>query len=855
MINTEKYVGYMSLMLAFDANTEVFAEETTVLPKLIVEGQRASLMSAQQIKLNSTQIVDSMVAEDIDKLPDVSVGEALQRITGVQTARDRGEAGLVTLRGLTQIQTLMNGREVFTAGNGRNLDFNDIPASLISGIDVYKSSSADQIDGGLAGSINLRTRKPLDFDEPTLTLSGRAIHGDLVNETKPHISILATDSWQLTGKGKFGALLHISHQTRAFREDQKSAGFPDARTDIVSGQNVIFAGGTSETVSVGERERTAIDINFQWQPSQRWEFYLEGRHAEFITLQESYQANVGTSTTFTAGSPVLFPGSNDLQSITWTNSDLSTLSFARDVKDRLSQVALGSSWKGDNLDINADLNYSESINSLFFSGFLLGTTAPLFSHDISGFTPNTSVEGSSFLDPVNYTFNNLLYREWLYQGDQVSFTLDGEYWLKNDYIESITSGVRFSRRRADNAMGLIIDDKAVSVAASSRTNYLQTRSYNDFYSSVNNIQPYLVGDISNARDVLAMRTAFGVTDPLKRVNELGQWRIQENTQAAFLIANIDMVSLPLVGNAGLRVVRTEQTVDGFQSIPSNNTIAAINNDESYIDVLPSINLRYEIKPDWYLRGAASKTLRRADFNQLSPSLNLVRFPLTPEKNVGSSGNPSLEPIRSDNVDIAVEHYINEYSAVSLTAFVKKVDGFIVTESKPELHDGEIYQVSRPQNSNAADIHGLEFSYQQFYDSLPGWMSGLGMQFNYTYVDSQTPSETLGRDIALANLSKHSFNLIGMYEKDAISARLAYNWRDDYISYIASTGAGAFPVYVEDYDWLDASLRYRSNDQFSVKLEASNLLDTKRRSYFGNERRVADVLRNGRQFGLVFTLKM
>ena len=123
-------------------------------PTVLVAGKRASLISAQDIKRERIGIVDAVVAEDITRMPDVSVTDALQRITGVQILRDRGEGAGVAIRGLTQMETTLKGREVFTAGTGRNLDFADIPAELLAGIDVYKTSSADLPERGVGGTID-----------------------------------------------------------------------------------------------------------------------------------------------------------------------------------------------------------------------------------------------------------------------------------------------------------------------------------------------------------------------------------------------------------------------------------------------------------------------------------------------------------------------------------------------------------------------------------------------------------------------------------------------------------------------------------------------------------------------------
>ena len=248
-------------------------------------------------------------------------------------------------------------------------------------------------------------------------------------------------------------------------------------------------------------------------------------------------------------------------------------------------------------------------------------------------------------------------------------------------------------------------------------------------------------------------------------------------------------------------------------------------------------------------------MTRPDFNQLSPSATLAQNTINPALNTGSAGNPDLQPIRSKNFDMAVERYFSPTTSAYATLFLKKVDGFITTVSNPEIYDGVTYQVSRPQNTAPADIKGVEVGYQQFFDFLPGWMRGLGLQANYTFVDSNTPDKTLGTDVPLQNLSRHSANLIGMYELGRLSARIAYNWRDRFLSSVANfVGVGAVPVYTKAYGWLDASVTWRIDDRTSIALEGSNLLRTVRESYYGVETRPQSAWLNDRQISLTATIR-
>lgn len=829
------------------------------LPPVIVVGKRASLMSAQEIKRDKLDIVDAVVADDINKLPDFSVTDALQRITGVQIARDRGEGAGVAIRGLTQMETTLNGREVFTAGLGRNLDFADIPAEMVSSINVYKTSSADHIEGGVGGTIDLRTRHPFDFSSRKIVGSARLIHGDLVNESKPQFSVLASDRWKTAGSGEFGALVTLSRQKRAWREDQKGTGNPIARTDLIPGQTVVAPNGTSETTSAGERERNAGSVVLQWRPAKNFELYAEGSYAEFRTLQDSYQVNVTAAPTFVAGSPTLFPGTNDLKSITWTNAPVSILSFARDTIDRTRQAAVGGRWTDKALTLKADVSHTASYNELYFSGPFLAGTAANFTQDLATRVPGSSVAGTDLLNPANFQYSGIAYRTRPFDGKLTTAQLDGEYQLLNSFVDTLAAGVRYARRGASNAPGLIFADASVTgISAADKPEFVMPNPYRNFFpgEGVSSIGNFMVGNLATARNAAGLRSAFGITAPIPAAaSPLGVWDIDEETQAAYLLTTFKGTALPLDGNAGLRVVRTHESVSGGLSVPATGAVMPIKLDSTYTDYLPSLNLRYQLREGLYLRGAASKTITRPNFDQLSPSLTLIRNPINPSLNQGSAGNPDLNPIRSDNLDLALEKYFNPTTSVYATAFLKRVDGFVTTVSSPETYDGVTYQVSRPQNSSSARIKGVELGYQQFFDFLPGWLSGLGVQANYTYVDSATPNTTLGGNLPLQNLSKHSANLVGMVEKGRVSARIAYNWRDKFLSGITNlVSIGALPVYTRGYGWLDASVSYRVNDHVTLALEGTNLLGTVRTAYYGVETRPQGAWINDRQLSLTATIR-
>jgi iron complex outermembrane receptor protein len=766
--------------------------------EIVVVGKRASLATAQAIKREKIEIVDSVVAEDINKLPDHSVAEAMQRITGVQVARDRGEGSAtqnnysandarlspgISIRGLPMVETLFNGREVFTAGGGRTFNFADIPAEMVSAISVYKTSSAAHIEGGLGGLVDLRTRHPFDFTGREVVVRAGAMRGDLADETTPLFSLLATDRWE-TGIGEVGALLNVGYQKRSYREEYTESG-----TTTVNGQSLPSS--LAQTTNVGERTRFGASIILQWRPTEQLELYAEAHHSQFKTLENA--AQVFVTNTGAASNIVLFPGTNDAASVTWAGASIAEIPGAsRDTIDRNTQVAVGGNWVGDALTLKADLSHTRSYNNLEYSSVFLAnrdaSNNPLdnatgFTHNVSNSPATRSFAASSPTYNTATPIHNLV----PFEGELTALQFDAEYQVYGKLLDALSGGVRYADRKASDGKGQLS---------------------------------------------LAQPTS----------NPLGTWRIEETTQSAYAMAKIKVDGLPLDGNFGVRVVRTEESQHGFQG-SSNASVQSIGFERSYVDTLPSVNLRYELSQGLYLRGAASKTITRPDFNKMSPSLTLNAAQVIP---IGAAGNPDLRPMRADNYDLALEKYLGKTTSVYLTGFRKNVDGFISNVTNPETHDGIVYQVTRPFNTGASVIRGAEVGYQQFYDFLPGWLSGLGLQVNYTYIDSDVEDSNL----PLAGLSRHSYNIIGIYEKGPVSARIAYNWRDRYLTSVSS----GIPVYLDAYGWLDASVSYRFTDKISLAIEGTNLLNTVRTSYYGRETRPQTSWTNDTQVSAIVTVR-
>ncbi|WP_213981002.1 TonB-dependent receptor [Sphingomonas sp. dw_22] len=853
--------GMSATAFAQDAqsqNPPAAEDQATVDQEIVVTGIRASISSAQSIKRNSDQIVDSIVAEDIGKLPDVNVAEALQRVSGIQVARDRGEGAGIAIRGLTQVLTTMNGREVFTAGDGRSFNLQDVPAELVAGLDVYKTPSANLIEGGIGGVVDVRTRKPLDKKGLVVSGSLRARYSDLPDKVKPLASLLLSNTWNVGSEGELGILISGAYQERAFGTDLNDIGSPLLRDDVIPGQTVVAPNGSYQPAIGGNRRRIGLDGMIQYKPNPDLEFYAQASYQDFNSIQNQFGLNIPTTLSNCPtpaggarrcdpipGTAVLAPGTNDVQKISYANVPFSTFGVSRDTYDENQQYSAGAKWDTGPAHLSLDVNYSKSKNTLYYAELDLAGVAPRIDQDITTTVPTMKISGIDLNDINSFTVGSMTLNQNYYTGELKAIRGDASFDIESDFLKSMDFGFRLADRTTDFKPVRFFQTKGGSAAPYS--SLFIANPLNDMFSGSTNIdQNFLVADFNKLRgDFDGVREQLGIAvEPA--VTPLGIYSIHEKTYAGYAMAKFKYDGgLHLDGNIGIRIIKTSLQVVGNRATfaqrpgtgtsPSNPAVfdqtgfAPVNVDTSYVTALPSANIRFKLTDKLQLRLAASQAITRPNFGQLAPTLTLV-----PGAQTGSSGNPDLSPLKSDQLDASLEYYFSPTGSVYAAAFYRKVEDFIQSSSRgQETIDGIVYQITRPANSGNGKIKGFEVGGQTFFDFLPGLLSGFGVQANYTFVDSNTTTSFAGLSAPLSNLSKNSFNVSGIYEKGPVSARIAYNWRDKFLTGITGSGSalGNYPTYRKPYGWLDASLSVDITKQVTFTLEGSNLTRAKTDTYF------------------------
>lgn len=811
-----------------DAEGEIFELEA-----FVVSPVKDSLIEAQQIKRTSDPFVDSIVAQDIGKLPDNTVADALQRVPGVQVTRGAGEVNSVLIRGLPNLATTLNGEEIFT-GVGRGVALQDLPADLISAVNVYKSRTAEQVEGGIAGLIDIQLRNPFDFDGQKTAGSVRLLQMDDADETNWVGSVMTSNRWELANGGQFGALFAASHQDIKY-QDQTIYNFlwqnQGATND--AGEPLVYPFNSGPIVHRGDRQRTAYNLNLQWEPSEGLQFYTNWLYTGYENKYQNYFF-VGLPFTGAVQSYELYPGTDDVVSeLVTANHFLITSTQAYDDKTDGYNGVVGVRKEAGDTTWSSEFiyNYNKFVNQNLIMDIAKGGI-PEFRmnfHQNNHF--NATAPGTDLSQPDGYGIWGLFDNNGYAEGESLVWRGDVERRLQSELFHKYKVGLRFSQRdvssrqsnRADVApasgrgvtpvsdvagLGAIAPDGNFGPDELALQNWF-TPSADFLYSKPDEV-----------------RSLFGLPAGPAPFNDAVAFDDTETTYAAYgqIHYGTDIGEMPLDGQIGLRVVKTNVDLTGYDDDP-------IQESTSQTDFMPVVNGRLLITPKTQLRASFGRSITRPEFSDLNPVVNLTGPTTTGGAfGTGSGGNPNLEAVTSDNYDLSLERYYSDDSYFSLAGFYREIDGYVLGFSELETIDGEQFSVSRPRNSGKSTLQGIETGVQHFFEALPGF----GLQANYTYITGETDDPANNRTLDLANVSRNSFNVILIYEKNRFSSRLAYNWRDSYVESFGNTDGPGGPsgvVWVDATDRLDFSASYKLNEWATVSLDMTNILQDGRQDYF------------------------
>lgn len=868
--------------------------DASTLSTVVVTPLRSSLGSAAEMKQDSDNIVDSIVSEDIGKMPDNSVADAMQRITGVQIAQGfQGETDTVVVRGLPNVVTTLNDREIFSS-TGRQFAFQDLPATAVKGVQVYKTSDASLPDGGIAGLVNMQLYRPLDFKGPEVAATITGTNSAEAARTDGNASLLLSDRWH-TDAGDFGALINASINTQHYDYKAVWGDFPTLLQGN-NGQPVRTPNGSLVEVpnqfgadyNIGYRRRPEVNYALQWKPNDQIEIYAEGLFDyDYDSYNQPYffDGPNGSSklNAYTVGNncyadalPGAYYGQRvcDATSGSWTGAGYAATStqthqeYGHDL-----QNSIGAKWHNDVLSLSTDLSDTASSfeeNTLIVDTFLKGPLTTLWS-GTAGNQQNWSIAGSPQNNAQNYYLNGL-FQTWDDQrGSELAWRADGVYTFDSGFFQNLQFGVRAADHKssADGSVQNSIPppggtgdipldpNPANQVLARFPASYFCAQPSSPALAGgwLSGCYNYLVGNAN------AIRALYGTNLGLAPVDPGRYFNIDEKTYAGYLQTAYatTLFGMPLDGLIGARVEGVHRDLDAYSFNADTGAYTPLQLSTHAPVYLPNISAVWHFTDNLQARFNAAKTVTYPDFGDLNPSISLNPGTIN-RAGTGTSGNAYLDPIRSTNYDVSLEWYFAPSSYASAGGFYRNINGYIQNYQTNEVIDGQPYQINSPQSAGSGYLEGVELAYQQFFDFLPGIWNGLGTQLNFTYINGSTKSpEFIGGPMVTAplqNVSKDNYNVVLMYEKYNWSLRLAYDFRSRYIDGFNAQNVASVNDEIVPANQVDLSIGYNLNDHSTIVLQATNLLGADLHEYWGDgDTRPRDIRFQDRTISLGFRFKL
>jgi TonB-dependent receptor len=703
----------------------------TQLEKVTVTGVRASLTKSLANKRTADQVVESVVAEDIGKLPDNNVVEALQRVTGIQvTNRAGGEVGTLSIRGLPDVATTWNGRNIFTA-SGTQVALQDIPSTLVRQIDVYKTRDASQLENGIAGQIDVKSLRPFDFKGEKYSLLARETYLDPAKKWNPQLSAMASNRWK-TDIGDVGALVNLSMTRTNYRNESVTPGAmvpftsPNA-AEVPPGytplqrvfDNNVWTPGTytglpqkaGSTLNFngkaypyylsrdaifqsdveGRRERPAANVALQWQPNDDAVYTFEAmyngyRDKIFNRLLFSFVDWWGSLGPNPASTITTFPGTNVIKTRTVNNVyGFNSGDYTTSATDSRI-LALNGKWNlGDRLRLEGDLSYQTSSFHSEFTATRIDRVAPSITVDFNSGGGNMAFkfnDNAELVDPAKWNVAQFYDNANRNEGSAGTASLSGSYDADWGALKTLSFGARFDSRKASEAnrtQSGFLGRNLASLGA----NYYHVNS--GFGTDIADVpRSWMEPNAYYIRDNIdAWRKLYNSVDAnfmtSDKLSLQKTFDVKEDTTNLFLMADTDseLFGRRLRANFGVRYVQVNTSMTAYSVNATTKAVTPTNGEKTARKFLPSLTLRYEPVKDVLVRLNYGETLRRPGFGDLNPVLQLSDDVSKVGYGGGSGGNPGLEPTRSKNLDLTGEWYFQKDSALYGTVFQRKIDGLVV----------------------------------------------------------------------------------------------------------------------------------------------------------------------------------
>ncbi len=848
------------------ANAQSTAQDVQI-EEVVVTGMRASLEKAIAVKQQSTKVMEALAMDDINATPAVTIAEALVRLPGINGSRDRGNESQAAIRGLGPRMVLgtVNGREAASPEPGRAIRYEQYPSELVSAAEVFKTQSAELVEGGIAGTINLKTISPLTHTGPKATIRV----GVQYNESAEDIP-----NYDPLGNRMSGAFIHqfsdnFAVAIGASTQTQKNAygslqgwGYSSGNWDL-DGQGSVgnTPWGVAAEVKKLDTDRDGVMTTFEWQATDALNVKYDVLYTKFAMDEQQNQTwaqdiglnpgpwgGWGIEDTNADGRPdnllsnVVIDGDKAVAATIngWEGQMRHVIAAYQQENSGVTQGLKFSHTGFDNWQIDVDFSHSTAERKNYWNAIYLDQYAETFSYDTRGRPSITAPEGSPLLTPQNASYN---YIGNANEGSTLEDELQSaQFDIKRDLDAGHLRALTFGARTADREKEVIWTDFSMNRADDNGNAVAFPQGFLSAYTlGAFNTIPFLnAPSYAKTADIIYGGVAYSTA----AVNESRYWKVEEQNEAVYVKLDFEGQLGGLDYNANIGVRQVEINTESY----------ALNGDHvdnDFSKALPSASLNLDLDDTRKLRIGVAQAISRPPLDELRAGQYISAI------NTGSSGgagNPLLDPFTSDQIDVSYEWYFASESLAALSLYYKDIDNYIGNATVGTFTSQQgTFEIYGPVNGNGGYVRGAEVTFQMPFEFLP--VEGFGIYSNYAFAESNiyefAPSDN---PLPMAGLARDTATLDLWYSNFGLDARLGWKYHSTYTS--------AFSWDSYDLTTLDAelgvglSLAYEINENYNVRFQVFNLTNEPLRLTQNNDsanlKRFDDY---GRSYLIDFTWKL
>lgn len=777
------------------------------LEHIEVSGYRGAMARSLIAKYEHKAVSEVIEGQEIGKFPDSNVAEAMQRLSGVTL--DRGE--YISIRGadpqMTRVE--VNGRTIATtSAANRDVSFMIFGSELFQTIEVIKTTSADMDEGGIGGVVSLQTPRPLDIAQRHLGFEFGFNRTSAGGANRSEYSLFTN---QLFAEGRAGVFVSLARQQeRSSISNSEVKGWQHRALQTPNGTEPLdVLTGLKLRLNTIEQQRINQYLALQWQAGEQWMWFADYLYSSRKPVDREDSFESAGSTTFIA--PYMANINNFGVADEVFYQDLATFQTTRvdDIQYFQKGGRLALQWSPRQWLLQTDLFHTHSGREQQM--MLARTSADVdlgYRFDYQGKMPlffAVSPSGRQFVKAQHQLAET--------SDKETALSVDVEHPLNSEYFSQIGFGFKL-KKRTKLRHGL---EKEVWQAP------LWQEALQPF--PVSAFAPEAMDD--GLDQWISLDTDSIVGDNLTAMSfaaDPGKFRDQqERSSAGFFMVDIDtgIGDIPLSGNIGVRWV-------DYQSQSKGYTLNIDGCGESWFQLaevehgfdrwLPSGNFVLSPTDDRLIRLSMGKVLAYSNFGLLQPDVLVDR-----QKNQMDIANPQLQPNQSWQFDLSYEHYFADEGLFSAAVFYKRIDSYNekLVSDEQLLIDGELesYQVSRRVNGHGARLKGIELNLQTPFSFLPGFWQHFGVFANVT-VSHSSRQLSNGARIKLPGQADLASNVVLYWEREGLSMRLGYNYRDKALS--TRSGESGLLLYEAPRQYIDFAVRYQFAERWRFSLEGMNI---------------------------------